>query len=178
MKDILKKSGISSIIVAIAFAILGIIILAHPEGVEKTITTILAIIVLLVGIEKIISYFAFKENGNLYNYELAIGIVAILLSIAMFVYSEVFTTIFRVVVGIWIAYEGIMKIGISFKLKGVGVTLWIPMLVLSIITLIAGMYIICNKSTIIIAIAIIMIVYAVIDIIDEAIFMKNVDKLM
>lgn len=178
MKDILKRSGISSIIVAIAFAILGIIILAHPEGVEKTITTILAIIVLLVGIGKIISYFAFKGNGNLYNYELAIGIVAILLSIAMFVYSEVFTTIFRVVVGIWIAYEGIMKIGISFKLKGVGVTLWIPMLVLSIITLIAGMYIICNKSTIIIAIAIIMIVYAVIDIIDEAIFMKNVDKLM
>lgn len=178
MKEILKKSGISSIIVAIAFAILGIIILAHPEGVEKTITTILAIIVLLVGIEKIISYFAFKGNGNLYNYELAIGIVAILLSVAMFVYSEVFTTIFRVIVGIWIAYEGIMKIGISFKLKSVGVKLWIPMLVLSIITLIAGMYIICNKSTIIIAIAIIMIAYAVIDIIDETIFMKNVDKLM
>lgn len=178
MKEILKKSGIVSIIVAIAFAILGIIIIAHPEGVEKTITTILAIIVLLVGIEKIISYFAFKGNGNLYNYELIIGIIAILLSVAMFVYSEVFTTIFRVIVGIWIAYEGIMKIGISLKLKGVGVTLWIPMLVLSIITLIAGMYIICNKSTIIIAIAIIMIVYAVIEIIDEAIFMKNVDKLM
>lgn len=178
MKEILKKSGIVSIIVAIAFAILGIIIIAHPEGVEKTITTILAIIVLLVGIEKIISYFAFKGNGNLYNYELIIGIIAILLSVAMFVYSEVFTTIFRVIVGIWIAYEGIMKIGISLKLKGVGVTLWIPMLVLSIITLIAGMYIICNKSTIIIALAIIMIVYAVIEIIDEAIFMKNVDKLM
>lgn len=178
MKEILKKSGIVSIIVAIAFAILGIIIIAHPEGVEKTITTILAIIVLLVGIEKIISYFAFKGNGNLYNYELIIGIIAILLSVAMFVYSEVFTTIFRVIVGIWIAYEGIMKIGISLKLKGVRVTLWIPMLVLSIITLIAGMYIICNKSTIIIAIAIIMIVYAAIEIIDEAIFMKNVDKLM
>ena len=55
MKDILKKSGISSIIVAIVFAILGIIMLAHPEGVEKTITTILAIIVLLIGVEKIIS---------------------------------------------------------------------------------------------------------------------------
>ena len=112
MKDILKKSGISSIIVAIVFAILGIIMLAHPEGVEKTITTILAIIVLLIGVEKIISYFAFKGNGDLYNYEFLIGIVAILLSIAMLIYSEIFTTIFRVIIGIWIAYEGIMKMGI------------------------------------------------------------------
>ena len=167
MKDILKKSGISSIIVAIVFAILGIIMLAHPEGVEKTITTILAIIVLLIGVEKIISY-----------YEFLIGIVAILLSIAMLIYSEIFTTIFRVIIGIWIAYEGIMKMGISLKLKGVGVNLWIPMLILSLITLIAGLYIICNKSTIIVATAVIMIVYAVIEIIDETIFMKNVDKLL
>ena len=178
MKDILKKSGISSIIVAIVFAILGIIMLAHPEGVEKTITTILAIIVLLIGVEKIISYFAFKGNGDLYNYEFLIGIVAILLSIAMFIYSEIFTTISRVIIGIWIAYEGIMKMGISLKLKGVGVNFWIPMLILSLITLIAGLYIICNKSTIIVATAVIMIVYSVIEIIDETIFMKNVDKLL
>ena len=96
----------------------------------------------------------------------------------MFIYSEIFTTIFRVIIGIWIAYEGIMKMGISLKLKGVGVNFWIPMLILSLITLIAGLYIICNKSTIIVATAVIMIVYSVIEIIDETIFMKNVDKLL
>lgn len=52
------------------------------------------------------------------------------------------------------------------------------MLILSLITLIAGLYIICNKSTIIVATAVIMIVYSVIEIIDETIFMKNVDKLL
>ena len=35
MKDILKKSGISSIIVAIVFAILGIIMLAHQKAWKK-----------------------------------------------------------------------------------------------------------------------------------------------
>lgn len=178
MKEILKKKGITSIIVSLIFAILGIIMISNPEGTTQTITIILGITILLIGIGQIINYFVFKGNTSFYNYELMYGIVAVLISIAMFVYSDVFSTIFRVFIGIWISYEAIMKIGISLKLRNIGVSSWLLMLILAILTLIAGIYIICNKSTIIIATAIIMIIYAVIDIIDEFIFMKNVDKLL
>ena len=58
MKDLLKKNGVVTIIAAIVFAILGIIMIANPEGVTQIITTVLAITIIVIGVIKIINYFS------------------------------------------------------------------------------------------------------------------------
>lgn len=177
MKDLLKKQGIVTIIAAVVFAILGIIMIANPEGVTQIITTVLSIAIIAIGLIKVITYFAVKGGNDFYNYELVYGIITILIGIAIMVFSNTFVAIIRVGIGIWITYTALMRIQLSLKLKNIGLSYWIAVLILAIITLIAGIYVIFNKQTLMIATGIIMICYSIIDIIDEIIFMRNVDKL-
>lgn len=177
MKDFFKRAGIISIITSIIFAILGFIMIKNPEGTINVISKVIGLTILLIGIEKIISYLLFNGNGDLFNYDLIYGIIAIIIGVLIMVYSSVFANIVGIVIGIWIAYEAAIKMLLSLKLKNAGVSSWLVMLVLSAITLLAGVFIVFNQSSIIVATGIIMIIYAVIDIIDEIIFIHNVDKL-
>ena len=155
MKEFFKKSGIVSIITSIIFAILGIVMA-----------------------KKIISYVVFKGNKDFYNYDLIYGIIAIIIGILIMVYSNTFASIVGIVIGIWIAYEASLKIVLSIKLKNVGVASWGIMLGLSLMTLLVGIFVIFNQSSIVVATGIVMIVYAVINIIDEIMFMQYIDKLV
>lgn len=177
MKDFFKRAGIISIITSIIFAILGFIMIKNPEGTINVISKVIGLTILLIGIEKIISYLLFNGNGDLFNYDLIYGIIAIIIGVLIMVYSSVFANIVGIVIGIWIAYEAAIKMLLSLKLKNVGVSSWLVMLALSAITLLAGVFIVFNQSSIIVATGIVMIIYAVIDIIDEIIFIHNVDKL-
>lgn len=177
MKDFFKRAGIISIITSIIFAILGFIMIKNPEGTINVISKVIGLTILLIGIEKIISYLLFNGNGDLFNYDLIYGIIAIIIGVLIMVYSSVFANIVGIVIGIWIAYEAAIKMLLSLKLKNAGVSSWLVMLALSAITLLAGVFIVFNQSSIIVATGIVMIIYAVIDIIDEIIFIHNVDKL-
>ncbi len=177
MKDFFKRAGIISIITSIIFAILGFIMIKNPEGTINVISKVIGLIILLIGIEKIINYLLFNGNGDLFNYDLIYGIIAIIIGVLIMVYSSVFANIVGIVIGIWIAYEAAIKMLLSLKLKNAGVSSWLVMLALSAITLLAGVFIVFNQSSIIVATGIVMIIYAVIDIIDEIIFIHNVDKL-
>ena len=177
MKDFFKRAGIISIITSIIFAILGFIMIKNPEGTINVISKVIGLIILLIGIEKIIYYLLFNGNGDLFNYDLIYGIIAIIIGVLIMVYSSVFANIVGIVIGIWIAYEAAIKMLLSLKLKNAGVSSWLVMLALSAITLLAGVFIVFNQSSIIVATGIVMIIYAVIDIIDEIIFIHNVDKL-
>ena len=177
MKDFFKRAGIISIITSIIFAILGFIMIKNPEGTINVISKVIGLIILLIGIEKIINYLLFNGNGDLFNYDLIYGIIAIIIGVLIMVYSSVFANIVGIVIGIWIAYEAAIKMLLSLKLKNAGVSSWLVMLALSAITLLAGVFIVFNQSSIIVATGIVMIIYAVIDLIDEIIFIHNVDKL-
>ena len=177
MKDFFKRAGIISIITSIIFAILGFIMIKNPEGTINVISKVIGLIILLIGIEKIINYLLFNGNGDLFNYDLIYGIIAIIIGVLIMVYSSVFANIVGIVIGIWIAYEAAIKMLLSLKLKNAGVSSWLVMLALSAITLLAGVFIVFNQSSIIVATGIVMIIYAVIDIIDEIIFIHNVYKL-
>lgn len=177
MKDFFKRAGIISIITSIIFAILGFIMIKNPEGTINVISKVIGLTILLIGIEKIINYLLFNGNGDLFNYDLIYGIIAIIIGVLIMVYSSVFANIVGIVIGIWIAYEAAIKMLLSLKLKNAGVSSWLVMLALSAITLLAGVFIVFNQSSIIVATGIVMIIYAVIDIIDEIIFIHNVDKL-
>lgn len=178
MKEFFKKSGIVSIITSIIFAILGVVMARNPGEIIKLISAILGITILLVGVEKIISYIVFKGNKDFYNYDLIYGIIAIIIGILIMVYSNTFASIVGIVIGIWIAYEASLKIVLSIKLKNVGVASWGIMLGLSLMTLLVGIFVIFNQSSIVVATGIVMIVYAVINIIDEIMFMQYIDKLV
>ena len=179
MKDIFKRTAVTSILTSIIFAILGIIMIANPVETIEIVAAILGITIIVIGAEKIISYFVLKGNQDFFNYELIYGIIAILFGILIMAYSSTFAAIVRIVIGIWIAYTGLMKINMSLKLKSAGIKSWAVVLTVSTISLLAGILVMfSNTSSIVVITAVVMIVYAITDIIDEFIFIKNLDKII
>lgn len=176
MINFFKKVSVASILTSISIGILGLIILFNPNETIALLSLILGIIIMIIGIGKIISYIILRKESNFSNYDLIYGIIAIVISIIMLANANAFATIVRVIIGIWIAYTGIMKLIYALNLKSLSSSSWIAVMIMAIITIIAGVYIAIDSSILIMVFGVILIAYAVIDIIEQIIFMINVNK--
>lgn len=172
-----KKTGMQSLITSIIFAIIGIILIINPEGTIKVISYFLGITFILIGVYKTISYFVNKGSYDLYNYDLAFGIIAVVFGIVTMAYSKQISTFFRIVIGMWIVYSSIMRFSLSLSLKALGTKVWGYSLVISIVMLICGIYTIASKGIILVTIGTVILIYSILDIIESIIFLKNIKEL-
>lgn len=177
LKDLLKKSGWMSIAESLVFAILGIILIWQKDAIMSMIAYILGAVFILLGIIKVINYVQTKSKSDLYNYELVYGIMAVIIGIVIMVYSSTISKIFGIIIGMWIVYSGVVRASSALKLKQIKSNIWIYSLVIAVIMLICGLVVIFNTGAITWAIGAIMITYAVLDIIENVIFINNVKKL-
>ena len=93
LKKILKKTGWSSIITSSIFAIIGFILIANPETTITIITNILGISLIAIGGYKVFEYFKNKGQYDSYSYDLAYGIITIILGIVTMAYWQEIGTI-------------------------------------------------------------------------------------
>lgn len=173
LKNILKKTGWISILESIIFAILGIIIILNPEGIVKIMSYILGIMFIVAGISKAFNYFSNKSKLDFNDYSLVYGAMACILGIVIMACSSTIGSIFRIAIGIWIIYSSFMRINFSIRLKSLNSKIWIYSLVLAIIMLIGGLYITLNQGAVMVTIGVLMIIYSVIDIAENIIFIYN-----
>lgn len=180
MEQFLKKIGWSSVITSIGFAILGIVITCYPNTTFQIISNVLGAILISYGVIKIIEYFKLKDISSIYNAEISFGVIAALLGIVVIVCSDTIEAIIRILIGIWIVYSAIMRLGLAIKLQKFNSNnrIWLFGLIIALIMLFCGVYIITNPGAIMIYIGIIITVYAIMDMIEECIFMQNIKDIM
>ena len=180
MEQFFKKIGWTSIVTSLGFAILGIIIAYNPNTTFQIISYVLGAILIAYGVLKVIEYFKMKDVNSLYSSELSFGIIAALFGIVVIVCSDMIETMIRILIGIWIVYSGVMRLGLAIRLQKFDSDnrIWVPVLFIALAMLLCGIYIIASPGAVMMTIGIIMVVYAVMDIIEEIIFMKNVKDIM
>lgn len=174
IQKILKKTGYVSMLESILFAILGVVLIAKPEETVKVISYILGACFILVGIYKIASYMQVNNKDSVYSYHLIYGVMAIVIGLIAIVYSSTIGTIFRIVIGIWIIYSSVVRASSSLRLKASKSNIWIYPMIISIIMFGCGLYIALNEGTIIITVGILMLIYAIMDIIENIIFIRHI----
>jgi len=177
IEKILKKTGWSSLITSIVFAILGIILIVSPNATVTVISTILGTMFVIIGVYKIINYYRGKGKYNFYDYDMAYGIVAIILGVITIFYHNQIGTIFRILIGLWIIYSSVIRINLSLKLKYANSKMWIYSLIIAIIMLLCGIYITFNSGAIIVTIGVGILTYSILDIVEGIIFLKNLKKI-
>lgn len=177
LEKVLKKTGVTSLVTSIIFAILGIILIANPEGTIKFIAIILGVIFGLVGLYKIVNYIENKGKYDFYNNDIAYGVIAIVLGIVTICYSTQIGAIFRIIIGLWIVYSAILRINLSIKLKTIDSNVWIYSLIIALIMAFCGIFIICNSGAVIVTLGIVVVIYSVLDAIESIMFLNNVSKL-
>lgn len=177
MEKILKKAGWSAVIAAIIYIVLGVILIVKPTTALEIVAFITGIVFLAIGIIKIIDYFILQGNYDFYNYELIHGLVAFVIGIIILTYARQVSEIFVVLVGIWITYSGLMNLTLSMKLSVAKISTWVIVFVLSVIMMVGGIYIIAAPEAMVVLVGAFMIGYAIIELVENFIFIKNVDTL-
>ena len=173
LKSFLKKSGWTDIIVSLLFIIFGIMLIARPEAIMSVISILLGLIFLVMGVLKIIDYFA---NGKKDNYLISIAVVMILIGLIIMFCADIILSVFRILIGIWIIYSGIMNLQTAIVWKDYKSKLWIITLILSIVMVIAGIYMLVNQGAVLQMVGVIILAYGIVDVIENVIFIKKIDN--
>lgn len=178
MEKFLKKAGWTSVITSIVFGIIGLIMIFYPATTMQFISTILGIFFIVVGIIKIINYFISRGNSTLFTNDLAWGLIAIIIGLVTMVYSNTIENIFRIMIGVWIIYSGFTRLTLSFGLKGINNKVWTLVLILAVLMVIGGLYVTFYPGALIVTLGVILLIYAVMDLIESFIFMRNTKNIM
>lgn len=170
--NFLKLSILSSII----FILFGLLLFINPDGVITSISLIIGLILLIIGIVELVCYF--KDRINYQNI-LMLSLFFIATGIILISNPNIIATIIPIFIGVCMLALGIQKIDIAMLIKGSD--RWVYILITGIITLLCGILLIVNpiKGAFIATkmIGLIIMVYSVLDIIDCLVLKKNVKEI-
>lgn len=175
MKITQTKNDSFSLISAILFLILGIILISNPGGVIKFITYIIGAILVLLGLAKLFLYYKNKDNEtvpNNYN-NLTLAILLIVIGIIIMFCSSAIEFVIRLIMGGWLLYNGIVKLILAFKLKEINLNTWYIPLISSIVMLVCGLYTIIVTNVIGIAGGVVLVIYSISEIIQYIMVPKS-----
>ncbi len=172
----IKKAAWSSVIESLAILILGILFIAWPDMMVKIISYIVGTFFIVKGAFQIISYFIEKGQNDFFNNGLLMGVISALIGVTALVMGEDIANVFRIVVGIFIIYESLVRINTAIKLSAAGIGIWKYILLLSIVILILGIFVTFNDVTTVIGWM--MIISGIIGIVGDTLFIQQVNNVV
>lgn len=173
MEKFLKKAGWTSIITSLIFGIIGLVMIYNPDTTMKFISTLIGIFFIVIGVIKVINYFISRDNSTLFTNDIAWGSIAVIIGLVTMVYSSTIESIFRIMIGVWIIYSGFTRFTVSFRLKNVNDRLWALVLTLAVLMIVGGLYVTFYPGALVVTLGVIIFIYAVMDLIESFIFMRN-----
>ena len=177
-KDLLKKSGWTSIAESLVFVILGLILVLRPSEIMSIIAYVIGAIFIATGTIKIINYAQQGGKNDLYNYDLIYGIMAAVIGLLIIIYKDSISQIFGIIIGLWIIYSSVVRFSSSLKLKNANNDVWKYSLTIAVIMFLCGLFVTLSSGAIIVTvIGAIMIVYGILDIAENIIFINNVKNI-
>jgi uncharacterized membrane protein HdeD (DUF308 family) len=117
------------------------------------------------------------EQGqkDFFNNNLLSGTVSALIGIAALIAGPNIANVFRVVVGIFLIYDSLVRINSAIKLHAVGINAWSYVLIVSLIVMVLGIVVCFNDTATIIGWM--MIASGIVSMVGDVIFIQYVGKL-
>ena len=166
----MKKNSKTSLISAVAFVILGVIMFIDPSSVVKFISYFLGGILILIGLYKTINYYIQDKRLKVVNNnEMAFGITAIILGIIFIFLASAIELLLRFVIGGWVVIAGLNKISQTFYTTNRDSKFY-SLIVVGLILIGIGLYIILVSNLALSIIGLFMIIYGIIDFISYFVY--------
>lgn len=147
MEKMFTKFKTEMVFRSVVMIIAGVVLLLFPEATQNTIANIIAIVLVICGILRIISYFrkAPGKVGGLNEYaspmDLVVGILFIVLAALV---AKVLISIIPIILGLVVLISGLIKLEQAVELIRAKQGNWVGIMVLAIITVVVGLLAICN----------------------------------
>ena len=117
-----------------------------------------------------------KGQRDFFNNGLLAGTVSVLIGIAALVIGQDIANIFRLIVGVFLVYEALVRVNTAIKLNAAGVAVWKYVLVIALAVLVLGIFVTFNDVTTVIGWM--MIIAGVIGVVGDTMFIQQVNNVV
>lgn len=173
----IKQSAWMAMFESLATAVLGVFLIAWPDVAIKVIAYVAGAFFVIKGGYQVINYFITKGQNDFFNNNLLSGVISILAGVAILIMGEDIANVFRIVVGIWMIYESLVRINTAIKLHSVGLSIWKHILILALCMLVVGVFITFNGDAIMTLVGWMMVLTGVFGLISDVMFIQYVNEL-
>ena len=177
MEKLIKKTGKESIFISLCLIVLSIVLISTPGEIAKIITYMGAGILFFIGVSRIITSYKANREFSLKNFDNVSGIVLLLAGLFTLIFSSTIFALIRIILGLWITYNGILRLVTAFRLKQIYASTWIPYLVIAMLLIIGGQYLILTSNALIRSAGVVLLISSILDLIGGFIFNSHVDEL-
>ncbi len=181
MKELIKEMFRVDIFSSVVYLLLGILLFTVEGEVLQTISIIIGIFLVIAGTFPIISYFKDKEKP-FKTVNLISGVILLVSGIILIVYKSLLENVIAIIIGVIMIVNSVSKIEYTLTLRDNEVPAWVISMVFSIITLLLGIFFVVNTfkamNLLTKTLGLIIIIYAVIDIIEITVLKFKLKKAM
>lgn len=173
----LKKYAWSAIFESLITMVMGVLLIVWPDTVIKVVTYIVGVFFIVKGAYQVINYFLVKGQNDFFNNSLLSGIISVLVGLTLLLIGEEIAHVFRVVIGIWLIYESLVRINTSIKLHAVNISAWKYVLILALFMLIVGIFITFYSGAVVTLIGWMMVLAGIVGVVSDTMFIQYVNKM-
>ena len=178
VSDDIKKSAWAAVIESLALMILCILFIVLQDSIIQVLAYIVGAFYIVKCGFQIINYFIVNGQNDFFNNGLLSGVVSVLIGIASLVIGEDIAHIFRIIIGIIIIYESLVRVNTATKLATAGVSAWKGIILLALIMLVLGIFITFNAGAVVVLVGWLMILTGIIGIIGDIVFIQHVNAVV
>lgn len=139
--NIVKQAKIVNLIIYSIMAGIGLLLIVVPAFPVQVEVIILSVLCMIVGGVKILGYFSNDLYRLAFQFDLAVGIFLITIGILTLIFERENLTSFGRVFGIYVLFDGLLKVQTSIDAKKFGIHKWMIMLFTSLLVVAAGVVI-------------------------------------
>ncbi|MBO7657216.1 DUF308 domain-containing protein [Candidatus Saccharibacteria bacterium] len=176
--QIIKRTAWGSAAEALALMIIGLLFVIWPDTMVKILAYVIGTFFVVKGAYNIAMYYTEKGQQDFFNNKLLSGIVAVLVGVVAFVVGENIASVSRVIIGVIIIYESLVRINTASKLSTLGIDSWRSVLLLALIMLALGLFITFNTGAVVTLIGALMIAAGIIGIVGDIMFIQHVNTII
>ena len=142
-----KTAKIGYIVISALLCVLGIFFIVKPAFSISALGIICGIMLIIFGAVKLIGFFSKDLYRLAFQYDLAYGILLIVLGAMMLLRPESMMNFICIAIGISVLADGLFKVQIAMDSKKFGIRGWWLILIFAVLTGLGGSILILRPST-------------------------------
>ena len=144
MRKFLKEMKWEAILTSALYIVLGVVTIAIPETMVKTLGYLMGILLIVVGAVSMICYLLREASQNHYRNGFGYGLVSIAVGIIFLYKAEWIMSMVPMILGILVLASGCGKLQEVIDMKRAGCEKWLPVLILAAVNIVLGAVIVAN----------------------------------
>lgn len=147
MNEYIKKYEKSSILESILMVILSIFLILEPIKTLTTVLWIFGIVMTVLGIVSVVSYFSLEKDYKLFSLSFIEGLLQMIAGLLIIFKAESLTTVLPVLIGIWIIVKNMIRLQLAMNLSTIPESKWGLLFLVAILSILLGIIIIIDPFT-------------------------------